>query len=299
MTNVAFPFLTLSEEAVDSTPWEVLHDGTSITQISYLKDWDYLGVIRVRRSLRIIPDIAANDLGIPVSELKSIKITLRIGTGPGNKPRQWVEAVDIPINTSGENIYIDHEIPGDYLSTRLQLNTVLVIDTPPQHSSPLTPTLKGSRVWNDQIDISLEGEEPRFPVETISFTNQPQFAGRPLAGAPWYLHWNPTRIHDEFAGAVRLFLNSDNEAFIERFKSSDELTLQTVMADVMTQMVVSVLTQTDLHESLPGCEPGSVGYMISFWMETAFPGSSISAINSTLASKPSDFHASLLAAAEL
>lgn len=298
MSQIAFPFLTLGPHAIHADPWEVVDsDGTPALMQRFLTDWDYQRPITFRRTLRINREIAAENLGIQPSDISSLNPVLRIGTGPGNIPRSWIGTFPFSADKSGDTYHIEEAISGEQLSTRVKLETILVLETLSEKSSPLSPRLKCARVWTDETDVNLEGVESRFPVESVSFSTQ--FAGQTHVGSTWYLYWNPARIHDEFAGTVRLFLNADNESFIERFTSADPLTLQSVMAGVMTQMAVGIIMQPDLHDQLPESEPGSVGYVVNHWLQMAFPDDSIASISSRLRTRPSFFHACMLAAADL
>ncbi|MEY9831015.1 hypothetical protein ABIA25_002830 [Sinorhizobium fredii] len=81
--RVAFPFLTLSDAAVDASPWSVALDGGEwLPAGDFLPDWDYASTIRLRRQLRIDREIASADLGISANEL-SLSLGLRLGTGQG------------------------------------------------------------------------------------------------------------------------------------------------------------------------------------------------------------------------
>src|SRR5687768_12583263 len=85
--SVAYPFLTLSDEAVMVTPWLVTVDtAPPVPAGDFLADWDYSSPIRVERTISLDSGLAAADLNIPTTDL-SLAVGLRIGTGRGRLPR--------------------------------------------------------------------------------------------------------------------------------------------------------------------------------------------------------------------
>lgn len=85
--RVAFPFLTLSESAVEASAWEISLDGVEWSGAGeFLPHWDSASDIRIRRTLRLNLELAASDLGIQVDQLAAAA-SVRIGTGQGRLPR--------------------------------------------------------------------------------------------------------------------------------------------------------------------------------------------------------------------
>ena len=85
--RVAFPFLTFSDTAVETSAWEVSVDGVEWSMAGeFLPNWDSASGIRLRRAMRLNPELAASDPGIPVDQL-AVGASVRIGTGQGRLPR--------------------------------------------------------------------------------------------------------------------------------------------------------------------------------------------------------------------
>ncbi|WP_433990392.1 hypothetical protein SuNHUV7_20330 (plasmid) [Pseudoseohaeicola sp. NH-UV-7] len=297
MTRIAYPFLTLGPDAVDPTVWELIDGGGQLLPLQkYIEDWDYLSSLRLRRRLSINLEIASNHLAIPEAEL-DLTVLLRIGTGPGTMPRAWVRSVSFDVIASGGIVEIDEFLVGDQLSGRIKLETSILSFSQSAHAGSLSPRILGAKVWNHDLDVTLEGTEPRFPMETISF--ETTFAGRPHASSLWYLHWSPGSIHSDFGGAVRLYVNSDRKDFIERLTENDPLLLQTIMADVMTQLVSGVISMDEAQEVIDNSEDGSIAGYVGNWLKLAFPGESAIDVRSKMERRPSDFNAGIQAAAEI
>ncbi len=297
MTRIAYPFLTLGPDAIETSFWELIEpDGRHVPLQRHVENWDYLRSLRVRRSLGINKEIASIHLGIPKDAL-DLRVLLRVGTGPGTMPRAWVRSVTFDLEDAPDGIELDEVVHGHDLSGRLKLETSILSFSPSEELGSLSPSISGAKVWSHEYDVMLEGTEPRFPMETTSF--EKTFAGRPHASSLWFLHWSPGSVRDDFGTAVRLFVNSDRDDFMERLTGNDALLLQTIMADVMNQLVSGVLVMNDAEEVIAGSEEGSIGGYVGNWVKLAFPGESPVDIRSKLERRPGDFYAGIQAAAEM
>lgn len=297
--SFAFPFLSLPDEAVTLGRWMIGQTGGPLPPMKPIFDeWDYAADIEFRGSISIDRRVAAEMLAIPDEELK-LAIVLKIGTGRGRFPRivervssQFVDAeTDQPVE-------LHAIVPGNTLSGRLHVRIDVLLATPAENASILSPTRTGSRLWTDEFSVELEdGGDNRFPIEVVSFTET--FPNHRHVTAPWYLSWKPGGLSADFGGSIRLYVNSDHEELAERVVSGDTLTLQAILGDVMVQMVGAALDAEDVAEQLNKCEEGSVGAQIAGWLDLAFPGRELSEVRSIRHSLPGHFHASIHAAAEL
>ena len=295
--RVAFPFLSLSEAAVDAAPWTwSLHGGDQDPAGDFLPDWDAASTIRFRRTLRIDPLIAADDLGVPADNLR-LSIGVRVGTGQGRLPRLILlqDCRELDEGTWQEEF--DFEVAGEQLSLMLDIRTHIVLAAPPAEAARLSPKRIADRLWSDTLRIRLEGEEPRFPIEIVDL---PALLGDAVAAsAPWYLHWSPMDWDRDFHGATRLYLSKDHTDFIERTERHDGPTLQVLLADVMGQICERLLTDPQAEDILAGAEPGSLGAQATAWLHKVWPERDANFLRSVLESQPSRFRASFLALAEL
>lgn len=262
----------------------------------WLADWDLARDIIIRRRVQVDFDLAAVQLQLPADEIE-LSLLLRIGTGAGRMPRRINDRTVQVMDRENSDVLIEEAVRGSALSHRLIADTHLLLSVLPPTLGTLSPRTAGARLWTDRLDIRLEGEEPRFPMEIMSFGDR--FAGRLDAHALWYLHWVPGNLDRDFGGAVRLFVNSDRPDFADRFIMGDRATLQVVLADTMLQLVGAALSHDDLDAIIDDAEEGSIASQVGFWMRLAFPGQKSAQVRSLLASHPARFHAALVAAADV
>ena len=117
--RIAYPFLTLSEMAVDASPWLIAQGNDAPEEISdFLADWDYTAPLHVRRTLRLNREIAARELDIPQEEL-ALGAGFLVGTGPGRLPRSIVHQVMLDWADTDNSSKISMHIPVEVISTVL------------------------------------------------------------------------------------------------------------------------------------------------------------------------------------
>lgn len=297
MSQIAFPFLTLGDDSVAATDW-IVSDADQPLDVrhGWIEDWDYARDITLERQIRVDFDLAASQLQLPADELE-LALVLRIATGAGSMPRlvrTWQTHV---LRRDASEMVLTQTVAGHTLSARLRVECQLLLKSEPEKPAPLSPTMPRARLWADRLDLRLEGEEPRFPMELMSFAER--FPGRPETHAPWYLHWLPGNHERDFGGAVRLYINSDRQDFVERVLQGDRATIQVMFADVMQQVVGDYLDHHGSELISPEAEEGSIAAQAQFWIGLAFPGQHPSQVRAMLKQRPGSYHAALLAAADV
>jgi hypothetical protein len=295
--QAALPFLTLPEGVVSMTPWMVtLNDQPCVPLGDILAHWDYQSRVGIRSEGVLPPALVASALHNDVP-LAALTLEVSAATGPGSIPRRVIASRAVELDTKTGAFAIDITIPGERLSHQLMITTNVVLRRNISALSPLAPIKAGSLLWTQRHRCRLESEEPRFPIEEASFERI--FSGRPQATALWYLHFDPNRMDSDLHGALRLFLNSDRNDFVERIKSADALTLQAMLADVMSQLCDAALRSPDVAESLDSSEPGSLARHVRNWIRLALPGVSVQLARSICIERPGEFRTAIQAAAEL
>lgn len=295
--RIAFPFLTLSDAAVAADPWRLSLDGGSWQATGdFIQDWDYASEIRIRRTLKIDPRIAADDLSVSVGSLR-LAIGVRVGTGPGRLPRLILSRECRGLAPGRWQEEFDIRVPGVRLSLVLDVQTHVMLANPPNDFGPLSPRRVKSRLWSDTLRVLIEGEEPRFPMEVADF--RLLLGDVPAAAAPWFLHWSPGDWSRDFHGAARLYLNRDRSDFIERVKEQDGPTLQVLLAEVIGQVCERLVSDQDANEIMSGSEPESLGGQATAWLRRIWPGKDAAFIRSVLEQQPGRFRAAVLEMAEL
>lgn len=294
--RVAFPFLTLSDTAVEASAWEVSLDGVEWSMAGeFLPNWDSASDIRLRRAMHLNPELAASDLGIPVDQL-AVAASVRIGTGQGRLPRLILSRTRRELRAENPSWEFEQTIEGHHLSMLLDLQTEILLVSPPAVSSPLSPIHPADRLWSESSRTRLEGEEPRFPIETVDLA---QMLGEGIAGAaPWHLHWSPRDWGRDFHGAVRLYLNEQAGEILQRIEGEDHTTIQFLLGDIMSQICERFLADPEAETLMEAAEPGSLGAQAATWLRKAWPGKDASFIRSVVESRPGVFRSTLLALAE-
>lgn len=293
----AFPFQVLPGESVRVGSWMLGDRGEPLERAGdILENWDYARDLEVRLDLEVDLELASASLGIEIDELK-LDVVLKAGTGSGKIPRR----VDVLARRAVEKVSPKTTLIGliesGNLSGRLSLECGVLLGEVSSIAGALTPRWKGARLWETKREVLIEdGGASRFPIETVSFTEN--FRGAPHEHAPWYVDWKPDRWHLDFGGAVRLYVNSDIREVEERVTAGDPLTLQAILGDTINQIISSVLAAPDGEELLDDCGEGSLGNQVSHWIETAFPGQSMKSIASLRSHRPGRFHAAVLGAAD-
>ncbi|MEL6243839.1 MAG: hypothetical protein AAFQ85_00640 [Pseudomonadota bacterium] len=295
--RTAFPFATLPDEVVSFRGWMIGDPGQPLLPATdTLENWDYERDLEISADVEIDLATSAEALGVEKGDLELLAV-LRAGTGAGTLPRRLDLVATDRIDIESQSCSLTAVLPSHTLSGRLRLELGLVLGRANGQGSALAPQAPGSRLWGSSKDILIEdGGAARFPIELVSFSEC--FPGMPHVHAPWYVDWKPGHMHADFGGSVRLYVNSDIPDVAERFADGDPLTLQSILADVMSQMVTAAVHMDDAEELLSESTDGTVGQQIMTWLDLALPGQGIGAVRSMSEHLPGRFRAALLAASD-
>ena len=286
--RTAAPFHRLGS-AVTADPWMItVGDGAPAPLEEVTPDWDYAAPVALERTLRLNAAEASRELGLEEGTFK-LEVVVEAGTGPGNMPREIVSRTRLPLDGEAPCV-IALRLDPSRLSAQITLRTSVILSAGLEPADALSPRRAGSRLWDDFVATRIEGDDPRFPMEVISFSAA--FAGRPYEMAPWALSWSPGHPGRDFHGAARLYLNSDDEDFIERVQDQDPLTLQAMMADVVSQMCETAL-RAGWDEDFDNAEEGSMAGRVAWWLGRAFPDTAVA--RGLLENRPGEFRSAILA----
>lgn len=294
--RIAFPYLTLSEASTTVSCWQVsLNGGPPVLAEDYLPHWDAASTITVYRNIRVDMPLAMTELAVGKGDI-GMAARVQVGTGSGRLPQQLVNVDSQDLSENNGNVHVAIEIPGDNLSTVLDLFTEIVVTNGPAKASLITPSCQGDRLWQDRLRIRIEGIEPRFPIEVADF--QSLLGHIPAAESPWYLHWSPQDWSRDFHGAIRLFLNRTCERLIERVEQQDGPTLQALLADVMSQVCERFIADHDDDGTINAYESGTLGAQAMAWLQQLWPRRDLGFTRSLLQNRPGEFRSAFLALAE-
>jgi hypothetical protein len=294
-SRVAFPFLTLSDAAVSVTKWEISRNGSDFSAVTdYISDWDPSITLHFRRRVSVKPELVASELAIPKDCLK-IAATVRVGTGQGRIPRSSIAKSNYSLQAPEWTCEIQSMIPGNAASSIIDLRLEILLAEEPAKCGQLSPKRRGDRLWSDTLRVFLEGEEPRFPIEIANLAvmlNDPS-----QAAAPWHLHWSASDWNRDFHGAVRLFLNENNKGILDRIHGHDTITLQLLLADIVSQVCDRFLQDHTSDEQLLDLDPSSIAMQARTWLNKAWPGRDLASIRNIRFSHPGKFRSAILAMA--
>ena len=298
--RTAFPFLTIPDDVVSCTCFLVGDpDAPLYPADSILEHWDYARDLRVGLDLVLDTQTVAKKLGIPAEELK-LMIRLTAGTGTGQMPRSRITVAESILESGSTSVRLRGDVASGYLSGRLLLEATVMLAEPPATPGPLSPTLVGARLWELRTDILLEGGgESRFPIETRSFRAWEYMHSKLHQDSPWFFHWRPGAWNADFSAVTRLYINSDHPGLEDRVVDGDPLTLQAIMADVMSQLIEHGLDTDDAGVFEEDWDQGTLGAQLRNWSELAFPGWTAQTIDSVRCHRPGEFQAAILTAAAM
>lgn len=295
--RIALPFLTLSDDAILASSWSISLDGTEwMAGPERIDDWDAHTHLWLRRNLRVDPVAAAANLGLPPGDLQ-LRVTARVGTGKGRVPRHVLLDKTVPVDPATLEAQFEIQVSGEGLAMLLHLRTDVTLAAVPGTCGSLSPKAVGARVWFDTVQIQLEGDEPRFPIELVDLAEL--LADARGRQAPWYLHWSPRDWNRDFHGAVRLYVNTRTEEMCRRIEEQDRLTLQLLLAEAMSQICERLVLDGEANHLMAAPEPGSLAAQAVSWLDKAWPGKDMIFLRSVLETRPGIFRAGFLALAEL
>lgn len=291
MRTIAYPYVVIEDSDVIATHWEFRREQGDWQPLpAYLAEWDYSDSIRLRREVRVNMPAIARRFGCPEDQLE-LSLVVTFGTGGGREDRVRRVHASHAINATDHAQELDLQLEGIDISQRFSLRTQILFAGPEGRCVRLAPQQAGLRLWDDIIRVQVEPEEPRFPIEAISFESEfPE-----CAAAPWKLDWSPADPRDEFAGSFRLLINDDFPEFVAGVSAGDPVTMRLLLGGVRLQIVRGLLDHEDLEEAIAAGEPLSIAAAVSGWLALAFPGEDLESIRQTARVNPSRLDAGITA----
>lgn len=283
--DIVLPFRTLSADksAIKPEQWFTFSrdrtDRSLLDRTQGIKGWSYDMPLYVGREISIDPmavrkTIALGDTHAPFELLVTLDTSV-IGN------RRILKKIQI----QGDDVHtteIELKLESRALCQHISLVTSLVLAKDVENAPAWAPDRKGSRLWEDETTVSIEGDNSRFPMRDIDFSEHHQLP----PDADWHLDWQPTLTHYSFNSAVTLLLNSAKPDFLERLQEQDEILTRTLMGDIVCEITTYLLQQEhfiDPDESFP---KGSLGQVVKSWLEHAFPGDSCTEIRERYTHSP-------------
>lgn len=265
--RISFPFLRIPDEEIDAGPWlRVTATGEEEPFGAQITDWDYHVDLHFRRRLSTDSRYLLEIVGLSDTEAR-LDVVVSAVSGVHERWRKVVWRDRIP--DDGEVVMEpDFRVEGALLSNRIVLRTEVILGVPGVNAAALAPSQTGSRLWDDEATVELEGQLGRFPMEACDFG-----AVFPDHGAAlWHLDWDPDALDAAFLGTVRLYINSAHTSFAGRVTEEDPDTLSLLLSGVMQQMCTRLLANEDFRQRYGDFGENTVGSVVSSWLSNAFPG---------------------------
>lgn len=286
-----YPHLMCPDEAVRADDWLRVLPGRVTERIAgHIPNWDpgtalkfergiELDATLIRRKCNLLPE----DRIVAIAQWHSLRTDLR-GTG---KP------VNLSLAQSGVEVFLD--VPEGLAGGMLYLRTLLVLETPAGGDRPPFAAAKaGTVLWQDRVEVALEGKGARFPVEVR------KFEGLFPAGAGWVLDWRPNSPEAFFMGSVRLLLNETHRTVVEAATAANpdiaqKLVISAIYADAGRSLVSGLLRNIDFVDGRGGFEKGTVGQVVGDLIASTFPNEDLETVQKHLESEPELFAARIQA----
>ena len=262
-----FPYITLPHESVDATAWE-LPDGKPLGP--WVEGWTSGTELTITCTVTLDADEVRKICGLGADAGLALVPTWR-ASGTTLRGRGSVQA--LPAGEGGRRSYkLDLVGPGDEIGGRLEIRTVLALDSPGRKASALSAARPGSILWMRQNYTDLEGGPSAFPIRMVPFSGISGWSPEAL----WVLEWNPSVVDlfSPFSKEVRLFINAEHPAFggAEYTQGPSEESLRSIIFHEIAKdmALAAVLRAEEIEaEEFPA---GSVGQVISNLLSTTFQG---------------------------
>lgn len=173
----------------------------------------------------------------------------------------------------------------------MTLERQIVLDHAGRASGALAATQRGAVLLaegSDGLRVGLEGEGSRFPTDLRDFAR----TGIGDSHALWYLDVDMTRLDDQVASAVRLYVNSGHPAVRRMQESGSDVgkAVASVMGwDVARQLIARVVVDPLFEEGAGSFEEGSVGHAVERLIEFYLEGDDADGVRRLLQDDPGRF----------
>jgi hypothetical protein len=169
-----------------------------------------------------------------------------------------------PVSGSDQEISVRGIIPGDQISSVVQIILELVVSNPGNN----TGYEIGTVIWEDEKELVIEGDRTLFPTKFISFVQSPQLPNNAL----YYLHRNIENLdlNDPFNNIYTLLLNKDNDTgvFINVKAKGTTIAVRSLLnfiqlnvyREIMLDIVKYRTEMEDVFRFPENYDRGSVGY---------------------------------------
>lgn len=292
---ISVPFRRPGSDCLLTEPWQLSVGSKSDELPAFIPHWDANVNISLARSVVVDVDDARRACGL--GEGDPLRV-LAVWRSSGTALRGAGTIVDLP--RGGLQVAVlQLDVNGVDLAGEVEVGTQLVLARE-STAPPPAPRIPGSVLWEETVQVALEGTSSRFPVEVADFDR----ASWLPSGAAWRLSWNGQDLEEPLLRGLQLIINSRHTAVVEAVQTPYPTTEQqairsTIYYDVGRSLIRGVLANDDFVRESVAYPEGSIGRAAHRLIRSLFPGDSNVGLRATLMERPDQFDSMLQAAFRL
>ena len=288
MTRRSTPFARVRE--LELSPWRLLRGEDLVDVPEALEDWDASADLHFSREVEIPHDVLISQTGLCAGSF------VRICSGwfcELSRTRRIASELELELNPGARvRGRFVCPVPGRSVARTIQLETRIVLISRAAQSLAVSARLPGSLLFQDAIEVKLEGVGSRFPMEWVDFetTIYPD-------SAPWALVWDRENLEAAALGAIRLYLNAGSALITKELGptgSTNPFLEDALELDLVRSLIEGALENPEFMANPKAYESESVGGMLRNLIRRTF-GESPRAVRELRRTNPSAFDADLKA----
>ncbi|WP_305787361.1 hypothetical protein [Symbioplanes lichenis] len=236
----AWPYRRAAGGIVTASNW-ILNPGSDDEREApaSLPDWDYQTRLRLRRRMTIDAVACRAATGLVVGHPLAISVRWHATPSLLRGAVAWV-----PLRDDVHEYDVDFDIAGERLGGVVHVETMIVLAAAGERR-PAVAHLAGSSLWNDVLDIRLQGDAPLFPIALIPFSG----SSLPHRAA-WFLELGAD-LTASALGAIQLLVNQEHRRIADAVAKAaspndvDRAVLSALRSDIVRTMLERALGEEE------------------------------------------------------
>lgn len=283
------PFLVATGEELSVADWK-MPDGRPIPRLYH--DWDPATPVALKRDVSV--DGAQVGESCALRPSTSCRISC-MWESTATRLRGSGTFGDFTLGEECHDRVLSIEAPGRELGGTLYLRTLLVA-LDPHPSGALGASYPGEVLWSDRKKVILEGDDSRFPVNVVDFSQVATLQ----SSAGWILSWQTHDFEEPFGASLRLLVNDKNPAVVDAVitggDSDGSVAIRShIEMDTARTLLDYGLGSDEFLAAAHDYPEGSVGRAIADLANRVFGQMDLAAIRSMRRDQPAEFEARLQA----
>jgi len=233
-------FTVASEDSIAFSEWKNLDGQPAIEDKTLNQKWDPYNFISLSTNVSVdtkkllqSTNLTDKDTFRIIASWHSPGTTLK---GAGKNTGEYNDFIADKDTLNFEvKLNVDGSLVGEKLFISLKLCLVKKLST-----SPISPAILGSVLWENTNEIILEGEGSLFPMEVHKFPKS-------YSNASWYLEMG--EMSATVSAGLRLHINDEKKELINSINSKESSTdfSKIIYCDVARQIIITALQDTDFR----------------------------------------------------